>query len=77
MRQELATQQADVSGRGAARVMEGVRRRVEAEQRPTVLDPMNELGHAILYTCNAKDYGNETVIDAMGHALKQYMDTAK
>lgn len=37
----------------------------------------HELSHAILWTTGSKDYGNELVIDAMGHALKQYMDTKK
>lgn len=35
----------------------------------------HELAHVLLWTTGSRDYGNETVIDAMGHALKQYFDT--
>jgi len=33
----------------------------------------HELGHALLWTANSRDYDNERVVDAMGHALLQYM----
>jgi hypothetical protein len=35
----------------------------------------HELGHALLWTANSRDYDNERVVDAMGHALLQYLRT--
>jgi hypothetical protein len=35
----------------------------------------HELGHAVLWTANSRDYANERVVDAMGHALLQYQRT--
>ncbi len=35
----------------------------------------HELGHVLLWTANSKDYSNERVVDAMGHALLQYLNT--
>jgi len=36
----------------------------------------HELAHILTWITGSKDYGNEVIIDASGHALKQYMDTA-
>lgn len=36
----------------------------------------HELFHVLCWITGSKDYGNEVIIDASGHALKQYMDTA-
>ncbi len=36
---------------------------------------MHELGHALLWTANSRDYDNERVVDAVGHALLQYFQT--
>ncbi len=36
----------------------------------------HELFHVMCWVTGSKDYGNEVIIDASGHALKQYMDTA-
>lgn len=36
----------------------------------------HELFHVLCWVTGSKDYGNEIIIDASGHALKQYMDTA-
>ena len=36
----------------------------------------HELAHVMCWITGSKDYGNENIIDASGHALKQYMDTA-
>ena len=35
----------------------------------------HELGHALLWTIGSKDYENEKAVDALGHALKQFMET--
>jgi len=35
----------------------------------------HELFHVLCWITGSKDYGNEVIIDASGHALKQYMDT--
>lgn len=35
----------------------------------------HELGHAVLWTANSRDYDNERVVDAMGHAMLQYQRT--
>ncbi len=35
----------------------------------------HELSHALLWTANSRDYDNERVVDAMGHALVQYLNT--
>ncbi len=35
----------------------------------------HELAHALLWTIGSKDYENEKAVDALGHALKQFMDT--
>jgi hypothetical protein len=35
----------------------------------------HELGHALLWTANSRDYDNEKVVDALGHALLQFMNT--
>lgn len=35
----------------------------------------HELSHALLWTIGSKDYENEKAVDALGHALKQFMDT--
>lgn len=35
----------------------------------------HELCHVLAWTTGSKDYGNEVIIDASAHALKQYMDT--
>lgn len=37
----------------------------------------HELFHVLCWITGSKDYGNEVIIDASGHALKQYMDTAE
>ena len=36
----------------------------------------HELAHVMCWITGSKDYSNEFIIDASGHALKQYMDTA-
>lgn len=36
----------------------------------------HELFHVLCWVTGSKDYGNEIIIDASGHALKQYMDSA-
>ncbi len=35
----------------------------------------HELSHALLWTIGSKDYENEKAVDALGHALKQFMET--
>lgn len=37
----------------------------------------HEVGHALLWVMNHKDYTNETVVDHIGHLLKQFHDTAE
>jgi hypothetical protein len=37
----------------------------------------HELGHAIFWTMNHKDFHNEKAVDQLGHILKQFVDTAK
>jgi hypothetical protein len=37
----------------------------------------HEFAHALLWTLGHKDTMNEKVVDAMGHALKQFHDTAE
>lgn len=37
----------------------------------------HEVGHALLWVQNHKDWTNEKVVDALGHHLKQIHDTAK
>lgn len=37
----------------------------------------HEFSHALLWVLSHKDYNNEKVVDALGHALKQFHDTAE
>lgn len=37
----------------------------------------HEFSHALLWTLSHKDYNNEKTVDLMGHALKQFHDTAE
>lgn len=37
----------------------------------------HEFAHALLWVINHKDYPNDTVVDALGHALKQFHDSAE
>ncbi len=35
----------------------------------------HELFHVLCWITGSKDYGNEVIIDASGHAMKQFMET--